>query len=210
MGVKKFRRAIGRLKAGTRSEKLDVPGQILEQLAVIKKMIPDYDDDAPPQKLDAERILGMLADMRKKLPLLDEGPRQSEDARTRLTASIPVETEEDFEWAAVKDGVEALLRDVSLVAAQKRAEVLEMALRAYYAMEEASRDPANAHLIEEVKQLRAAYERDPPASSVGFFVSLCASASETTDGLWVRRTSAHLSCLVPAVDVRLRPCEKNT
>lgn len=162
MSLKKFRRAIGRRKAATRPEELDVPGQILAQLAVIKKMIPGYDgdDDAPARKLDAERILGMLAEMRKKLPLLDEGPRPPEDARTRLSASMPAETEEDFEWAAVMDGVESLLRDISAVTAQKRAEALENALRLYYAMEEASRDPANAHLIEEVEKMRAAYERD--------------------------------------------------
>src|SRR5215203_3052886 len=135
MSLKKFRRVMARLKADRRPEKVDVPGQIRDQLAVIQKMIPDYDNDGPVQKLDAERILGMLADMRKKLPLVDEGSRQSEDARTRLTAGVPVETEEDFEWAAVMDGVESLARDVSAVAAQKRAEVLEMALRVYYAME---------------------------------------------------------------------------
>ena len=159
MSVKKFRRAIGRWKAGRKPER-DVPGQILDQLAVIKKMIPGYDDDVTVEKLDAERILAMLADMRKKLPLLDEGPRPPEDARTRLSAGMPAETEEDFEWAAVMDGVESLVRDISAVAAQKRAEALEKALRLYYAMEEASQDPANAHLIEHVEQMRAAYERD--------------------------------------------------
>lgn len=171
MNLKKFRRAMSRLKAARKPETLDTPQQILEQLAVIKKMIPDYDDDVPVQKLDAERILGMLADMRKKLPLPDEGPRQSEEARTRSTDGMQVETEEDFEWAAVQDGVESLLRDVSLVVAQKKAAALETVLQIYYAMEEASHDPANAHLIEHVEQLRAAYERDfgrpiPPKGGV--------------------------------------------
>lgn len=160
MSVKKFRRAMARRKAATQPETLDTPQQLLAQLAAIKKMIPYYDDDAPAQKLDAERILAMLADMRKKLPLLDEGPRQSEDARTRPTNGMPLETEEDFEWAAVHDGVESLARDVSIVAAQKRAAAVEMALQVYYAMEEAARDPANAHLLEEVEKMQAAYERD--------------------------------------------------
>lgn len=160
MSVKKFRRAIARRKAGTIPEGLDVPGQILAQLAVIKKMIPGFDHNSTAQKLDAERILAMLAEMRKKLPLLDEGQRQPEDARTRSTDGMSVETEEDFEWAAVQDGVESLLRDISLVAAQKRADMVETILRVYYAMEEASHDPANAHLIKEVEELRAAYERD--------------------------------------------------
>jgi len=159
MSLKKFRHAIGRPKASTKPEKRDVPQQLLDQLAVIKKMIPDYDDDTPAQKLDAERILAMLADMRKKLPLLDDSPRQPEDARTRSTDGTSVETEEDFEWAAVQDGVESLLRDVSVVAAQKKAAVVETVLQIYYAMEEASRDPANAHLIEHVEEMRAAYER---------------------------------------------------
>ena len=155
MSVKKFRRAIGRRKAGTRPE-LDVPRQLLEQLAVLKTMIPGYEGNVTVEKLDAERILSMLADMRKKLPLLDEEPRQPEDARTRLSASMPAETEEDFEWAAVQDAVESFLRDVSAVTTRKRAEVLEIALRVFYAMEEASHDPANAHLVEEVEKMRAA------------------------------------------------------
>ena len=160
MSLKKLRRALARRKAATRREQPDVPGQMLEQLRAIGKMIPGYDDSVSVQKLDAERILAMLADMRKKLPLVDEAPRESEDARTRFTADIPAETEEDFEWAAVMDAIESLLRDVSAVTAQKRAEALALALRGYYALEEASRDPANAHLIEEVEKLRAAYERD--------------------------------------------------
>jgi len=113
------------------------------------------------KKLDANRILGTLAGIRKKIPFLDEGaPRQTEDVRTRSTDGLPLQTVEDFEWAAVIDGFESLANDVSAVVARKRAELLEMALRAYYAAEELSRDPAHAHLIEEVEKMRAAYERD--------------------------------------------------
>jgi hypothetical protein len=35
-----------------------------------------------------------------------------------------------------------------------------MGLEIFYAAEEASQDPANAHLIEQVEEMRAAYERE--------------------------------------------------
>jgi hypothetical protein len=114
------------------------------------------------KKLDANLILGQLAAIRKKIPYLDEGvpPRQAEDIRTRATDGLPLQTAEDFEWAAVIDGFESLANDVSAVVARKRAEAMEMALRVYYAAEELSRDPEHAHLIEHVEKMRAAYERE--------------------------------------------------
>ena len=138
------------------------PEQLLAELRELRKKIPTFDDGAPtPSKLDAELILGQLAAIRKKIPFLDQGaPRQSEDVRTRSTDDMPLETEEDFEWAAVLDGVESLANDLTAAIAQKRAALVETVLEIYYAAEEASRDPENAHLIEHVEQMRAAYERD--------------------------------------------------
>jgi hypothetical protein len=115
-----------------------------------------------PQKLDANLILGQLAAIRKRIPYLEEGapPRPAEDVRTRSTDGLPLQTAEDFEWAAVIDGFESLADDISAIAAQKRAEVLEKALRIYYATEELSRDPEHADLMGQVEKMRAAYERD--------------------------------------------------
>jgi hypothetical protein len=137
------------------------PEQLLSELREIRKKLPFFDDGTPtPDKLDAELILRELAAIRKKIPFLgDEAPRQSEDCRFRLD-DMPLETEEDFERAAVIEGLESLHDDLAAALERKRAAMIETALDIYYAAEEASRDPANAHLIEHVEQMRAAYERD--------------------------------------------------
>jgi hypothetical protein len=110
--------------------------------------------------IDAEPILRLLAEMRERLPAHPARRRQFEEVRTRSGNGMRVETEEDFEWAAVIGTIESLGDDIESVVAEKRAAQLETALRVYYATEEASHDPANAHLIDHVKRMRAAYERD--------------------------------------------------
>jgi hypothetical protein len=138
------------------------PEQLIAELREIRKKIPFHDDGTPTsEKLDAELILRELTAIRRKIPFLDEGtPRQSEDARTPSFDDMPLETEEDFEWAAVLDGIESFASDLTAAMDRKRAELIETGLRVYYAAEEASRDPANAHLIEQVEEMRAAFERD--------------------------------------------------
>jgi hypothetical protein len=110
------------------------------------------------ERPDAEAVLRLIAEMRGLLPDDVGSPRQSEDARTRSTDGMPVETEEDFEWAAVIDGMSSLFSDLENFVEQKRAAQMDTLLRIYHAVEEASRDPANAHLIEDVERMRAAYE----------------------------------------------------
>jgi hypothetical protein len=137
------------------------PEQLLGELREIRKKIPLRDDGTRTGKLDAELILGQLAAIRKKIPFLGDGaPRQSEDARSRSIDDMPIETEEDFEWAAVIDGLESLGDDIRAGIDRKRAAVVEKVLDLYYDIEEASHDPENAHLIEHVEKMRAAYERD--------------------------------------------------
>jgi hypothetical protein len=133
MNMKKFRRGVAMPKAATQPKQ---------------------------QKLDANLILGQLADLRKRLPNLEEAavPRPAEDVRTRSTNGLSLQTEEDFEWAAVLAAVESFAADVSAIAAQKQAEALEIALRIYYTAEELSHDPEHADLIEHVEKMRAAYE----------------------------------------------------
>jgi hypothetical protein len=110
-------------------------------------------------KPHGERTLRLLAEMRALLPDHVAPPRQPEEVRTRAADGMRAETEEDFECAAVADGIESLADEVSSVVAQKQAALMETLLRVYYATEEASHDPANAHLIEHVERMRAAYER---------------------------------------------------
>jgi hypothetical protein len=114
----------------------------------------------PPKKLDAEPILRKLAEMRKSIPYIDEAPpRPATDGKTVLEG-IPLETPEDFEYAAVIDALESLAGDLSAVIEQKRARLEEQALEVYYTAEELARDPEHADLIPVVERLRQAYQND--------------------------------------------------
>ena len=113
------------------------------------------------RKLNAELILRKLAEMRRSLPLLDDArPRTAVDGRTTDQDGLPLETEEDFEYAAVMEGVQSLADDVSAIVDAKRARLEEKVLEIYYAAEELARDPEHAHLIPHVERMRAAYEHD--------------------------------------------------
>lgn len=112
------------------------------------------------KKLDAEPILRKLAEMRKSIPYIDEAPpRPRSDARATLDG-MPLETAEDFEYAAVADALQSLADDLHAVIEQKRAQAEAQALEIYYTAEELSRDPEHAHLIPVVERLREAYRND--------------------------------------------------
>jgi hypothetical protein len=114
----------------------------------------------PPKKLDAEPILRKLAEMRKSIPYMDEAPpRPASDGRAVLEG-IPLETPEDFEYAAVIEALESLAGDLNAVIEQKRARLEADALEVYYTAEELARDPAHADLIPVVERLRQAYQND--------------------------------------------------
>lgn len=137
------------------------PEELLAELREIEQKIPFFDGRRMTGKLDAELVLSELATLRKKIPFLaEEEPRPQEENRSRSFDDLPIETEEDFEWAAVLEAVESLHAD--LVASNERRwdALVEKALDVFYAAEEASRDPANAHLTEYVEQMRAAYEKE--------------------------------------------------
>jgi hypothetical protein len=109
----------------------------------------------PPKKIDAEKILSELAEMRKKIPYLEPSkPRSTHDGRAEAR------TAEEFEMLAVAEGLEALADDLHAAIERARAKALESALKIYYAAEELAQDPANAHLIPQVQAMREAYERD--------------------------------------------------
>ncbi|HEY0141825.1 MAG TPA: hypothetical protein VGF48_13080 [Thermoanaerobaculia bacterium] len=114
-----------------------------------------------PKKLDAEPILRQLAEMRKSIPYLQpKPPRPAIDGRAPAIDGSSHWTEEDFEYAALADGLESLAEDIRLSVDYARAQALEKALEVYYATEELSRDPEHADLIPHVEKMRAAYERD--------------------------------------------------
>ena len=112
------------------------------------------------KKLNAEPILRKLAEMRKSIPYLDEAlPRPADEGRTALDG-FPLETAEDFEYAAVAAGLQSLADDLSAVIEQKRARLEEQALEIYYTAEELARDPEHADLIPVVERMRQAYQHD--------------------------------------------------
>lgn len=106
---------------------------------------------------DPEKALAALAEIRSKLPLDAVGARKP---RPELDPRLDGITAEDFAWDAVQEAVESILAEVQSIAQAKRQALLEHILDLYYAMEEASRDPKNAHLIPHVERMRAAYFRD--------------------------------------------------
>jgi len=71
-----------------------------------------------------------------------------------------LETAEDFEYAAVAEGLQSLADDLSAVIEQKRARLEEQALEVYYTAEELARDPEHADLIPLVERMRQAYQND--------------------------------------------------
>ena len=112
------------------------------------------------KKLDAEAILQKLAELRKSIPGIDEHPsRASIDGRAQPVDGIPLETDEDFEYAAVADALESMASDVQAAVDRAHAAATEKALQVYYAAEELSRDPEHANLIPHVEEMRRAYER---------------------------------------------------
>jgi hypothetical protein len=73
---------------------------------------------------------------------------------------FPLETAEDFEWAALTEGLQTLSDDLTAAVAHKRAALEAKALEIYYKCEELARDPQHADLIPHLERMRAAYERD--------------------------------------------------
>ena len=109
----------------------------------------------PRKKVDAEKILSEIAEMRKKIPYLDPPkPRSTHDGR------VDARTAEEFELIAVAEGLESLADDLHAAIERARNQALASALQVYYAAEELAQDPANAHLIPHVQKMREAYERD--------------------------------------------------
>ena len=113
---------------------------------------------ATRKKLDAEKVLRELAEMRKKIPFLEPTPRPVEDGLARTHHGFSPKTAEDWEWAAVADGLDGLATDLRAAIARKEAEAMEAAMKIYYAAEELSQQPEHAHLIEHVEKMRKAYQ----------------------------------------------------
>ena len=123
------------------------PDKLLEMLRGIRTM----------KNADPEDVLAVLAEVRSQLPAGELRPREP---GPELDPRLDGITEEEFAWEAVQAALESLVAELEAINEARRQKLFEQVLDLYYAMEEASRDPANAHLIPEVEKLRAAYLRD--------------------------------------------------
>lgn len=113
-------------------------------------------------KLDAESILRQLAAIRKAIPHLPpDVPGPASDGRAPDSSQgLQSWTEEDFEYAAVVDGLSSLADDLSAAIEHARNVATAKALEIYYAAEERARDPRHANLIPHLERMRAAYESE--------------------------------------------------
>jgi len=114
--------------------------------------------------VDVEGILNTIASVRAQLPQL---------AKARAAAPRPEVTEErlsfvpgdeeamkTFEMLALADGLESFAGELREAIDEAEQKLMEDAMNVYYAAEELIKDPAHAHLIPYVEQMRAIYLRD--------------------------------------------------
>ncbi|HEX6099767.1 MAG TPA: hypothetical protein VF432_25865 [Thermoanaerobaculia bacterium] len=94
------------------------------------------------KRLDAEKILGTLAEIRSSIPHLKPSPRRPEK-----TSRVAARTMEEFETAAVVDALETLSTDLHAAIEEARTKAYESALDVYYTAEELSHDPAHAEEV---------------------------------------------------------------
>ena len=106
-------------------------------------------------KLDAEPILRELAAIRRAIPYLQPGlqPPASE-------GRVEAQSAEDFEYAALEDGLESLTKELEAALDHAYALATAKALEIYYAAEELARQPEHAELIPHVERMREAYEKE--------------------------------------------------
>lgn len=111
------------------------------------------------KKPDAESVLKKLAELRRSVPYIENAPPRSADEGRTIFDDLAPRDEEEFEYAAIAAGLEALAADVSAAIEYAHAQATEKALQVYYAAEELARDPAHADLIPHVQAMRQAYEK---------------------------------------------------
>jgi len=112
------------------------------------------------KKIDVEGILNTLASIRKQIPHL---PAAAPPRETTADAPFPTGGEdamELFEMETLADALESFAGEVSAAIDDAQQKAMVEALKIYYAAEELAKDPAHAHLIPYVEEMRAIYRRD--------------------------------------------------
>lgn len=122
------------------------------------------------QSFDVEALMKILVEADK---MVESGLTEDERAavaalRQRVEENEPLfyaaggedaKASEDFDLLASADALESLAAKVRAAVAIKEAKIYEHALEVFYATEELSKDPANAHLVEQVKKMREAHQK---------------------------------------------------
>jgi hypothetical protein len=107
--------------------------------------------------MNAEKILEMLAEVRKSIPQVPQ--QRTETGIARHGQSGGIEPIADFECAAVADALESIADSLGAAIDDAQSNLLAQCLEVYYTTEELSRDPAHADLIPKVEEMRRAYEQ---------------------------------------------------
>jgi hypothetical protein len=132
----------------------------------------EWTDMADQKKVvDIEAVMRILAEAdqmvdgalteeeRKAVAVLRRRAVEKDTAEGFYAAGEDAQAAEDFDLLATADALESLAAKVRAVVEIKEAALYQKALDVYYATEELARDPANAHLKEQVEKMRDAHER---------------------------------------------------
>jgi hypothetical protein len=118
----------------------------------------------PLPKIDAESILRQLAEMRSKIPHLDDetaaAARKILSERRTSDVDRDVTSMDDFDYLSVADGLESLATELGYAIDRMNKKLVADALKVYYHAEELSRDGEHPELIPVVEAMRAAYLKD--------------------------------------------------
>jgi hypothetical protein len=124
-------------------------------VAVVRRRIERNEDPT------AEELLALIAETRKLIPpefrrVMGKVP----EPPTPLDApTLDATTLDDFEFNTVRETLASVIAELRLVVEAEQKQLFEKALDSYYAMEQAARDPKNAHLIPHLEEVRNAFEK---------------------------------------------------
>jgi hypothetical protein len=111
------------------------------------------------QKIAVDGILNTLAAIRQQIPHLADAPiRDTAGAQTLLATGE--DATEMFEMETLADALDSFAGELSDSIETAEQQAMASALEIYYASQKLAKEPAHAHLIPYVEQMRAIYRRD--------------------------------------------------
>ena len=113
----------------------------------------------PLPRVDAEKILAELADMRARIPFLKDKPPRKPDP-SAMDGRDDAFSLEEFELMAVADGLRAFAEDLNESIEEQQSKLMVKAMEVYYTAVELSQQPEHADLIPHVENMRKAYVKE--------------------------------------------------